>query len=65
VDFCKSRRELFSGILESLIISLFFEFREFGIQRGLLFQKVISPDVGFQNRVNGFGFIANNLESFI
>lgn len=49
-------------IVEALLVVFAFKLREPGVQRGLLPQERVTPDVGFQDRVERGRVVADNLE---
>lgn len=57
----KTRRRLFTRILEPLVVALLLKLGQFRVQYGLLLQEVVSPDVGFENGVDGFCVISDDL----
>lgn len=61
MNFSQPRLSLFSRIVKSFLVILRFQFLEFGVEGGFFLEQVVTPDIGFEDRVYSKGVVANNL----
>jgi hypothetical protein len=65
VDLCEPGLRLLARVVEPLLVVLCLEPLELGVQRGFFAQESVAPDIGFEDRVDGEGIIADDLGSNI
>ena len=62
MNFGETRLRLLARVLEALLVVLGLELLQLGVERGLLLEQRVAPDVGFEDGVDGDGVVADDLQ---